>query len=307
MRLSQDDHQLEREAERLKKDRQQIIEKLRHARTRLLEARQDEIRSIVFGEQDIRPVDAAKRVQQGAGTDDWIPSPVSLGQSAPLPHAELVALYQTNARISLEDERELNAFRPSAATLPTPKQFNALTDEITDLKTQNLRYRAELWDEQNFPSDLTEFDRMLELAAKAIEFFRDGAPWQLEAVQAGRDGKEAKQVWLSLTSLIESSWQEIQESYALVIAHGPSIEDPRSPRELLPIVDEIIDHIEAGKSFGRLTKLTKSQCHHCVISAVKISGRAPNLDDSKHFPRGPRLAPDAPIVRQELVEDAGNG
>ena len=300
VRLSQDDQQLAREAERLKKDRQQIIEKLRHARTRLLEARQDEIRSIVFGENDIRPVDAAKRVQQGAGADDWIPSPVSLGQSAPLPHAELVALYQTNARISLEDERELNAFRPSAATLPTPKQFNSLVEEMTQLKAQNLRYRAELWDEQNFPSDLTEFDRMLELAAKAIEFFRDGAPWQLEAVQAGRDGKEAKQVWLSLTALIESGWQEIQENYALVIAHGPGIEDPRSPRELLPIVDEIIAHIEAGKSFGRLTKLTKSQCHQ-VISAVKISGRAPNLDDSKHF-RAVRASLRMPIVRQELVE-----
>ena len=300
VRLSQDDHQLEREAERLKKDRRQIIEQLRHARTRLLEARQDEIRCVVFGEKDLRPVDAAKRVKQGAGADDWIPSPVSLGQTAPLPPAELVALYQTNARISLEDERELNAFRPDAAALPTPKQVNALVEEMIQLKAQNLRYRAELWDDQNFPSDLTEFDRMLELAAKAIEFFRDGAPWQLEAVQAGRDGKEAKQVWLSLTALIESSWQEIQESYALVIAHGPSIEDPRPPRELLPIVDEIIAHIEAGKSFGRLTKLTKSQCHQ-LINAVKISGRAPVLDDAKHF-RAVRASLRMPILRQELVE-----
>jgi very-short-patch-repair endonuclease len=300
VRLAQDDQQLAREAERLKQDRRQIIEKLRHARTRLLEARQDEIRGVVFGKNDIRPVDAAKRVQQGAGADDWIPSPISLGQSAPLPPTELVALYQTNTRISLEDERALNTFRPGTATLPTPKQFNALTDEITDLKTQNLRYRAELWDEKSFPSDLTEFDRMLELAAKAIEFFRDGAPWQLEAVQAGRDGNEAKQVWLSLTTLIESSWQEIQESYALVIAHGPHIDDPRSPRELLPIADEIIAHIEAGKSFGRLTKLTKSQCHQ-LISAVKISGRAPNLENSTHF-RAVRASLRMPIARQELVE-----
>jgi very-short-patch-repair endonuclease len=300
VRLSQDDQLLEREAERLKKDRQQIIEKLRHARTRLLEARQDEIRNIVFGEKDIRPVEAAKQVRQGTGIDDWIPSPVSLGQTAPLPQAELAALYQTNACLSLEDERELHAFRPGPATLPTPKQFNALVDEMIQLKTQNLRFRAELWDEQSFPSDLTEFDRMLEITAKAIEFFRDGAPWQLEAVQAGRDGNEAKQVWLSLTALIESSWQEIQESYTLVIAHGPQIEDPRPPRELLPIVDEVIAHIEAGKSFGRLTKFTKPHCH-LLINAVKISNRAPVLDDSKHF-RAVRASLRMPIVRQELVE-----
>ncbi|HSY53438.1 MAG TPA: AAA domain-containing protein, partial [Opitutaceae bacterium] len=300
VRLSQDDIQLEREAERLKKDRRHIIEKLRVARARLLEARQDETRGIIFGEKDIRPVDAAKRVRLGTGSDDWIPSPVSLGQTAPLPQAELVALYQTNARVSLEDERELNAFRPDATALPTPKQFSALVEETTRLKTQDLPYRAELWDEQNFPADLTEFDRMQELAAKAIEFFRDGAPWQLEAVQAGRDGNGAKEVWLSLTALIESSWREIQESYAQVIAHGPRIEDPRSPRELLPIVDEIIDHIEAGKSFGRLTKLTKPHCH-LLINAVKISNRAPDLDSATHF-RAVRAALRMPIVREELVE-----
>ena len=52
--------------------------------------------------------------------------------------------------------------------------------------------------EQTILSNLAEFDRMLALATKAIEFLRNCAPWQLEAVQAGRDGKEAMQVWVSL-------------------------------------------------------------------------------------------------------------
>ena len=298
--LSQDDHVLEREAGRLKRERKRVIDELRETRIRLLNARQDEIRGVVFGGKDIRPIDAAKQVKQGDGSDDWIPSPVNLGETAPLSHAEVVALYQTNARVSLEDERELNAERPDVATLPTPKQFSELVDEMTTLRSQNLRYREELWDGASGPQNLAEFDRMLALAAKAIEFLRDGAPWQLEAVQAGRDGDEAKQVWISLAELIESTWREGQECHVLVMAHGPQVDDQRPPHALLPIVDEIIQHIEDGKSFGLLTKLTKPACHQ-LIGAVRIGNRSPMLNEPTHF-RAVRALLRIQIVRQELVE-----
>jgi hypothetical protein len=300
VKLTQDDHLLEREAERLKRERHRILEQLREARTQLLDARQDEIRSVVFGGKEIRPIDAAKRVKQGVNRDDWIPSPVSLGESAPLSHAEVVALYQTNGRISLGDERELNSARPDIATLPTPKQFKDLVEEMTTLRSQNLLYREEFWTSGGSQPDLAEFDKMLALAAKAIEFLRDGAQWQLEAVQAGRDGDEAKRVWLSLIDVIDAAWQEVQQCHELVMAHGPRIDDQRPPHELLPLVDEIIQHIEAGKSFGLLTKLTKPSFHQ-LISVVRIGTRTPALSEPTHF-RAVRALLRIQIVRRELVE-----
>lgn len=300
VRLSQDVHLLSQDAERLKRERQRVIDQLSHARSRLLDARQDEIRGVVFGGKDIRPIDAAKRVKQGLGSEDWIPSPVSLGHAPPLSHAEVVALYQTNARICLDDERELSASRPSAAALPTPKEFRDLMDELSTLSAQNLRYREELWNGASGPKDLAEFDKMLLLAGKAIEFLRDGAPWQLEAVQAGRDGEEARQVWSSLVELIENAWREVQECHAMVMAHGPHVEDARQPHELLPIVEEIILHIDSGKSFGLLTKLTKPHCHQ-IISAVRVGNRPPAVNQPTHF-RAVRALLRMKIVRQELLE-----
>jgi len=300
VRLSQDDHELEREAGRLRQERKQVIDQLRETRMRLLDARQDEIRGVVFGGNDIRPIDAAKRVKQGVALEDWIPSPVNLGETAPLSHAEVVALYQTNARVSLEDERELNAGHPDVATLPTPKEFSEVVEEMAALGAQNLRYREELWDAANGLQNLAEFDGMLALATKAIEYLRNCAPWQLEAVQAGRDGNEAMQVWISLTELIESAWQEVQECHTLVMAYGPRVDDQRPPHELLPIVDEILQHIEDGKSFGLLTKLTKPACHH-LIGVVRIGNRSPMLGEPAHF-RAVRALLRIQILRQELVE-----
>jgi hypothetical protein len=107
-RLTENDQILEREAQRLRDDRKRILNALRDAREKFLDARQDEIRDVVFAGKGTRPIEAAKRVKDGTGKDDWIPSPVTLGESLPASHADVVALYQTNARVSAADERELN-------------------------------------------------------------------------------------------------------------------------------------------------------------------------------------------------------
>lgn len=300
LRLAHDAHLLEREAERLKGERRTIIGQLAGVRSRLLDARQDEIRGVVFGGRETRPIDAAKRVRQGRPADVWIPAPVQLGDALPLSHAEIVALYQTNARIPLADERELNGHRPEPASLPTPKAFRDLVEEMGALSAQELGYRQELWDGTGGPDDVAEFDQMLSLAVKAIEFLRAGSAWQLEAVQAGRDGPEAGQVWISLTELIETAWREVQECHAQVMAHGPQIDDQRPPHDLLPVVDEIIQHLDAGGSFGLLTKLTKPHCHR-LIETVRIGNRKPDLNEPAHF-RAVRALLRIKIVRQELAE-----
>ena len=300
VRLAQDDQVLEREAERTQRERERIMAELAEARARWLEARQDEIRGVRPGGKVIRPVDAAKRVKRGVGLDDWIPGPVNLGAEPPLSPAEVAALYHTNARVSLRDERELKANRPSIAALPTPTAFRELMDEISALSAQNLRYREELWNGAAGPDDLAEFDLMLSRATRAIEFLKDSALWQLEAVQAGRDGNSARQVWDSLVELIENSWSEIQACHTQVMTHGPQVDDQRPPRELLPIVDEIIAHIESGKSFGRLTKLTRPHCHQ-FITTVRLGNRPPALDQPAEF-RAVRALLRMQIVREELAE-----
>lgn len=257
VRLSDDDRLLERDAQRLRGERKRILESLRDARHRLLDARQDEIRDVVFGGKAMRPIEAAKRVKEGTGKNNWIPSPVNLGESLPLSHPEVVALYQTNARISLADERELAGIRPDVGTLPTPREFRSAVEEMTALADQNLRLREELWDAALEPEDLAEFDRMLELASKTIGFLRNSAPWQLLALQAGRDGEPARREWDSLVEKIEATWREVYDCHALVMEHGPDLSDSRPPHELLPLVEEIIRQQEAGNSFGLLARLTK--------------------------------------------------
>lgn len=299
VRLSEDDRILERDAKRLHEERKRLLEALRESRRQLLDARQDEIRDVVFAGKATRPIDAAKRVKAGVGIDDWIPSPVTLGDCLPLSHADIAALYQTNARVSLADERELAGSRPALSGLPTPNEFRRAVDEMKLLAGQNLRLREELWDAAMEPDDLAEFDRMLELASKTIEFLRDSAPWQLEAIQTGRDGEQARLVWESLAELIESTWRDVQECHALVMQHGPVISDPRPPHELLQLVEEVIHHQEAGSSFGLLTKLTNRHWFE-FKEKVRVGGRALELNDARHL-RAVRALLRIRQLRSELI------
>ncbi|MBK9989718.1 MAG: AAA family ATPase [Verrucomicrobia bacterium] len=278
VRLSQDSGLLERDALQLHTERRRILESLRSARKLLLGARQDEIRNVTIGEKTFRPIDAARQIKEGVGSADWIPSPIELGAALPLTHAEIVELYQTNARISLDDERSLGAFRPEASILATPQEFKNAVEELKVLSAQNLRLRDELWDNSREPGDLVEFDRMLELASKTIEFLRDSARWQLLAIQAGRDGSVARREWDSLVQKIDATWKEVHECHTLVMEHGPAVTAKRAPHELLAIVDEIIAHREAGHGFGVITKLTKRHWHE-FQGQTQVNNRPLDLND----------------------------
>ncbi len=281
-RLAEDDRQLEREAARLRAERQRLLTALDDGRKNLLEARLSETRDVVYGGKAERPIEAARRVRDGTGKHDWIPTPVNLGELMPLSVAEVGALYQTSARISLPDEREIVANRPDISALPTPGEMRAAAQELDSLSQHNLNFREELWEDIRGPETIDEFDRMLAQASKTIEFFRDSVSWQMEAIQAGRDGAEARQVWQSLADMIESTWQQINECYVLVIEHGPSLPTTSSAREELSHVEEMIEHLEKGGSFGLLKKLTKRSWFD-LIERARISGRPLNASNPVHL------------------------
>lgn len=124
-----------------------VIGQLHHARQQFFDAREDEMREIVFGGKGIRPVDAARKVKERSSLDSWIPSPVTLGSATPISHDEVVSLYQTNTVISAEDEQELISFRPDTSTIPLPLDFEDLINEITELEKRDSTFGKEYWKE----------------------------------------------------------------------------------------------------------------------------------------------------------------
>src|SRR5579884_753170 len=123
-------------------------------------------------------------------------------EALPLSQDDIFALYQSNERISPTDERELNGSRPDVASFPNPVEFQRAVEEM-QLLSQDLRFGTQFWADTGEPQDLNEFERMLEMTEQAIEFFKDSAAWQLDAIQAGRDGEPARLAWDALADFID--------------------------------------------------------------------------------------------------------
>ena len=281
VKLSQNEGQLEKVVSQTTDERSKILKELQQLRQQLFDAREDEIREIVFGGKGVRPIDAAKKVRARVAVDDWIPGPVSLGVGLPATYAEVTSLYQTNS-ISSSDEKELNAKRPDLSILPSVSDITKLSQEITQARMQDIGFGKEYWNE-NMPELATdELDKLINSAKKAIGFFRDSKPWQMEAVQAGRDGEVSRKTWTSLAEFIDHSWNEIQESNVLIMEHGPTVGDSRPVHITLPIANEIVAFVENGNSLGILMRLIKRSWFE-LLETVQIGGKPIDPKNKNHI------------------------
>ncbi|MBP6859078.1 MAG: AAA family ATPase [Candidatus Magasanikbacteria bacterium] len=282
VKLSQNEELLEKEVSNLRVERSKIIGELRNVRQKLFDAREDEIREIVFGGKGIQPIEAAKKVREHEAVDGWIPGPVNLGTGLPITSTEVIELYQTNKTINFEDEREFSSQRPDLSKLPTVTEFSKLEIDIREASAKDIIFGKEYWNDGAQFVQPEEVEQLVASASKAIEFFKDSEPWQMEAVQAGRDGDLSKKPWESFAEFIDGSWEEIQELNGLIMKYGPAISDSRPAHEVLPIINEIVIAIENGGSLGLFTKVTKRHWFQ-LLSTVQISERPIDLKQKEHL------------------------
>ena len=281
VKLSQNEKLLEKTTSETREERIKILDELRQLRQKLFDARQDEIREIVFGGKGIRPIDAAVKVRDRRTSDDWIPGPITLGAGLPLTHSELSALYQTNT-IAIADEKELNAVRPDLNNLPSISDFTNLIGELGDAQKQDVVFGKEYWNENIQMADPEELEKLVASATKAIEFFQNSTSWQMEAVQAGRDGESSKKVWGSLCDFIDQAWKEIQDANTLIMEYGPTVTDPRPTHVTLPLINEVVAYMEDGNSIGILTHVTKRHWFP-FFETITVGGKAIDLKKKEHL------------------------
>ncbi len=281
VKLSQNEDRLEKLTAQTQEERNKILDELRQLRQKLFDAREDEIREVVFGGKGVRPIEAAKKVKERMATDDWIPGPVTLGAGLPLTYSEISALYQTNT-ISVSDEKELNTQRPNLDNLPSVADFTNLVNELNEARVQDVTFGKEYWNENTESIEPTELEDLIASATKAIQFFKDSTSWQMEAVQAGRDGEVSKKSWISLVEFIDQSWKEIQESDILIMEHGPTVADLRPVHITLPIINEIVAFVEKGNSLGLMARMTKRPWFQ-FLKTIQIGGKPIHLKKKEHL------------------------
>jgi hypothetical protein len=188
-RLTGDDPvKLDQEGNRLEAERRQLILELSAKQRALIEARQNEYRSVVLGGSQTAPADAARFVSQNVDHDAWLPGPVETGNSVPLSDPEVRDLYGTNAQITPEIELELRRWRPEPGTAVGADEFALECARWQQLQQSDIVTAAELWGDSLSETDTEELALIQEKIRKSVELLRNAPEWKLDALAASLAG-----------------------------------------------------------------------------------------------------------------------
>lgn len=274
------DDLLEREAEKLERQRKDTLRQLREARTDLLQARQGEYRCIVVAGAEYDPSQAGRVIAGGVTNDSWIPSPVTPGASLPLSVGELTNLYHTNKVLTSQDQEELSIGLPDPEGLAAPSVFESMCDHQSRLQVEQLNFRADLWEESG---ELVTSDGLADLLRRVTDVSRlleEVKPWELATIVAGREGGPRRQAWEELLAEIEAVDSLSAKSYPLLVRYAPSIQEDRIEHLSLSSLEEMGQHVRKGGSIGTLQLFM----HHdwkVVLETTRVDGKPPHLPE--HF------------------------
>ncbi|QNU68668.1 AAA family ATPase [Ruminiclostridium herbifermentans] len=162
---SLDLHESKNKIERLHNERNELINKSKAKSQELLQIRSLEYKDIVFANQTITPIDAAKFINSGQGKFDYIPGKTKDDTvGLPLSMEDLNTLYHSNQQITLEEDKLLSKNLPTLESLWSIDDFKNSVDEY-------LRYSEELmgWNPKLVLKDNIEENILSNLLETAIE------------------------------------------------------------------------------------------------------------------------------------------
>jgi hypothetical protein len=191
---------LDREADALEQERRRLLGETVKLRQELIEARQDEYRDLIVAGAAISPSEAARFVSRSKAQNSWIPEPIEVAVPAPLSGEEVHELYSTKARLTVDDERELRRWRPSAGDVPGGEEFARESERWRELQDSDRETGEQLWSEDaRWDADSEELADIDRPVRDSVGLLADAPLWKLDAVAAGLKGlQEALSPWTEL-------------------------------------------------------------------------------------------------------------
>lgn len=268
---SSDPDELDSLATQYEERRVSLREKLTQIENKLLEARLDEYRPLMVGDEGTTPARAAQLlVDQSAARHQWIPGPVVTGAAFPLSQEELRDLYRLNRDVPAELEADLDQVLPPVEDLLSEAQFKDIVNKNKQILGDE-PFGEEFWDHD--AQESKQLQRLLDQVERAVTQIQDGSPWMLDCMRVGMLGGAHKQTWEDLVNLIESSVQDYAEWERLILSTDVTLPDTNMPlEESLRVVDEIITHLRTKGSISRWTFISNPWSR--LISSVRVHGKS---------------------------------
>lgn len=267
-----------REAASLVKERVALRTQVEQARAALREARLDEQRPLVAAGVSWHPSEAARLVADRIGQDDWIPGPIEPGAPLPLAALELLDLYQSNAVLSTNDERDSSHALPNPDALLPPERYASLLLRLG--APPSCMDRAEWWQQSPAATDPEMVSTVQGRLATMVQRLESAPGWCQDAALAGMAALGSYESWQKLASQIDAAAQVQAHAADLFLRFEPVLPQTLSAEDSERLSAEILAHLEQGRALGFWKRLGKPAWRSFARDA-RVAGARPHT--AQHF------------------------
>jgi len=280
---------------RYESERLQLVGKQLSLKHLLRESIENEYKPIDVGGKCHTPSDAARHVSRNRLGNDWIPSPIDTNYEIAGRASDIERLYALGAAFTANEEHDARQKIPEISDLPTESRFALMVSDGDELARQDISFGKERWINQ-----VESSERLTAILEKLHVEFNDellAQTWRPYAIVAGIQGAAAQEIWMTLTSRIESA-VDAGMKFTLVMQHKPALTADLGLHKIRDLLDEIIPYLAEGKTLGFPRLLIRRDWNALIEGSSVSSGKPSRLE---HFEAMRALA-ELQIWRHDLAE-----
>jgi very-short-patch-repair endonuclease len=269
---SANEHVEAEKVEQLVRERQRLIDQVERLSDDLRKARGAEYEPLLVGNEHVLPADAARTVKADREHHEWLPGPLLNGGPIPLSVEQLITLYESNGRVTPEEERELEADLPPLDQILDPDRVET---EVAALNASEPESLTRFWERVPAESDLHGLGALAAQVESIAADAKEMAAWQRALAEAGRVGESERGLWLALRDLVRNAATAYERDRELLLTHDVQVLDEAALEAVPHAVAEMEAHAKDGGTFGGLQLLIHG-AWKAVLRAVRVDGQPPS-------------------------------
>ena len=276
--------ELKHKMEELKENRLKVIKDLASVRRKIFNIINSEYKSIILDGEEISPADAACFVQRNKEKLSYIDGRVKLYAPLPLTINEFNYLYETNSKISHDEEKELNYKLPNPEKLISPDKFEKILEiidssrkkikKIGNLKNWSIQINDDLFFETDFGNFYITNCNANDIAElrKYISSFSNVDSWKKAVCCDGKRGGAHKKRWIDLINEIKATSKESEKFLYNHFGKKVSTKNNKNVCDYKIGLQKLKSILERKGKVGKIDLILNNE-FNSLLSEVQVNGK----------------------------------
>lgn len=254
-KLSGDDSLLEKNIDRYRKELYECRDNLAQLKYQMKVALITEYDTIKFNNQEMKPIDVARWLQENEHESGWIKDDINYDTEIDLSDDEMVRFFYLAGVLEHDKIQDVISLRPDIKSLPTKFDLEECFDKVQDQEKQvkALKIHADKWDiPENLDIDLKSLKEQVDHTFNLIQKYQK--LWLRVILEDVNSEQMQRSYWRQFKDKVAALLQEIYDKEEKTASHDIIFPEDKALRKLKEDYGVIKNRLQQGKKFNFIFK-----------------------------------------------------